>query len=330
MSMQPKVSVIIPCCNVAPYLQECLDTVVSQTLQEIEIICINDGSIDETLQILQKYAENNTKIQVIDQTNIGVSETRNKGINIAKGQFVIFMDPDDFYPSNDILERLFIKAIENKVLICGGEFARFYHETKKIAQDFPKTLSGYLFKSDGLIQYQDYQFDYGFHRFIYDREFLISNSIYFPNYKRFQDPPFFVKAMIFAGSFYAIKKIVYGYRKGHANSTWNKEKVVDLVKGLRDNYQFAMCFRLNKLKEYTEKRVLAHLNIVKKESPSLYRTMFTRLLFTRGFFFFTMSIVLDKVKKTFFLVTYSKDKKYKVITILGIQIKLRRNMKNAK
>ena len=90
------VSVIIPIYNVAKLLPRCLDSVTKQTLHNIEIICINDGSQDESAQILEKYAENDSRIKVISQENKGLSNSRNKGLDIAVGEYIFFVDSDDY------------------------------------------------------------------------------------------------------------------------------------------------------------------------------------------------------------------------------------------
>ena len=108
----PKVSVIVPCYNVAPYVVRCLDSLVNQTLSDIEIICIDDKSTDNTLEILNKYAEKDTRINVIaSEKNAGVATTRNKGLAIATGEYIGFVDPDD-YVDFDFYEKLYCRAIE--------------------------------------------------------------------------------------------------------------------------------------------------------------------------------------------------------------------------
>ena len=93
--MAAKVSVIVPVYNVEKYLKKCLDSLVNQTLKDIEIICVNDGSTDNSLQILQEYANTHPNIVIVDQENQGVSLARNNGIKKAKGGYIGFVDPDD-------------------------------------------------------------------------------------------------------------------------------------------------------------------------------------------------------------------------------------------
>ncbi len=107
-----KISVIVPVYNVGSYLTRCLDSLVKQTLKEIEIICINDGSSDNSLDILIEYSQKDSRIQIINQSNKGVSEARNAGIKIAQGEYLAMVDPDDFI-EKDMLEILYDKAIKS-------------------------------------------------------------------------------------------------------------------------------------------------------------------------------------------------------------------------
>ena len=92
----PLLSVVIPVFNVEKYLPECLDSVLNQKYENIEIIAIDDGSTDNSLNILKKYAKENSNITVLSQENSGPSVARNKGVKYAKGKYVHFLDADDF------------------------------------------------------------------------------------------------------------------------------------------------------------------------------------------------------------------------------------------
>ena len=96
----PKISVIIPVYNVEKFLRECLDSVVNQTMRDIEIICVNDGSTDGSLDILKEYAKKDDRIIVINQTNGFVGSARNNGLKIAKGEYIQFVDSDDYLELN--------------------------------------------------------------------------------------------------------------------------------------------------------------------------------------------------------------------------------------
>ena len=94
--MIPDVSIIVPCYNVAAYVDSCLDSLVRQTLRNIEIICINDGSTDETWIHLLRWKEKDSRIILLNQRNAGVSAARNAGLDAARGLYVGFADPDDY------------------------------------------------------------------------------------------------------------------------------------------------------------------------------------------------------------------------------------------
>lgn len=240
-----KISVVIPVYNMERYLEQCLDSVCKQTLEDIEILCINDGSMDGSLEILKLYRAKDTRIQIIDQQNQGVAKTRNIGIKLAQGKYVIFLDPDDWYPANDILESLYLAAEENGVSIAGGSFMDYHDGIYN--EKFEERYYGYHFEKDGVIEYEDYQFDFGYQRFIFEKKLLVENNIYFKEYIRYQDPPFMVEAMICAGKFYGMNKPSYCYRYGHEIISWNREKVCAVLKGIRDNLDISKKHGLKKL-----------------------------------------------------------------------------------
>ena len=92
----PVISVIVPCYNVGEYVENCLKSLLNQTFRDIEIICVNDGSTDSTPQILNSYAEKYPAIRVINQKNGGLSNARNTGIKEARGEYIAFVDSDDW------------------------------------------------------------------------------------------------------------------------------------------------------------------------------------------------------------------------------------------
>lgn len=96
----PKVSVIIPCYNAQKYINQCIDSLLCQTLSDFEIICVDDGSTDETPVILKEYAKNDKRIKVLEQKNLYAGVARNKGLAVAEGEYVIFLDGDDFFAEN--------------------------------------------------------------------------------------------------------------------------------------------------------------------------------------------------------------------------------------
>ena len=109
---QVKVSIIVPAYNLEDYIEPCLDSLVNQTLKEIEIIVINDGSTDSTQEKIEKFAQQDSRIIPLVLENGGVSNARNQGLNIAKGEYIGFVDGDDWV-DNDFFEKLYHSAKNN-------------------------------------------------------------------------------------------------------------------------------------------------------------------------------------------------------------------------
>ena len=133
------VSVIIPVYNVEQYLEECLDSAVNQTLHDIEIICINDGSTDLSPEILEKYRVTDSRITVLDQENRGISAARNRGLQIARGEYIAFLDSDDRLEP-EALELLVDTARKNDAEIVVFQRDIFY-ETEELAEKHFSTLN---------------------------------------------------------------------------------------------------------------------------------------------------------------------------------------------
>lgn len=219
----PKVSVIIPVYNAESYLGECLDSVLGQTLKDIEAVCVDDGSTDGSAKILAGYAAKDSRVKVLTQRNSGAGAARNAGIDAAGGMFLAFMDPDDFYPAPEALEKLFDAATGSGCKISGGRL-RTTSSHPDVAMRIQRTwdLAG-RFPPCGKVRYEAFQAPWGFTCYLYDREMVCGNRIRFPEFRRFQDPPFFVQAMVAAKTFYAIPDCVYCYRVGEKAVDWNAD-----------------------------------------------------------------------------------------------------------
>ena len=112
-----KVSVIIPVYNVEDYLAQCIDSIVCQTLKEIEIICVDDGSTDKSYEILQEYEKKDNRIKLLQQKNAGAGIARNKGMKIAQGKYLAIVDSDDFFEL-DMLEKAYVQCEKDNADIC--------------------------------------------------------------------------------------------------------------------------------------------------------------------------------------------------------------------
>lgn len=129
--MRPKVSIIVPIYNVEMYLSRCLDSLLAQTLNEIEIVTVNDGSSDSSLEVLKRYALKDSRIKVIDKRNGGVSSARNDGIKLATGEYIGFVDPDDWV-DQEMYEVMHNNAKSEKADIVMCSYIREFESHSKL------------------------------------------------------------------------------------------------------------------------------------------------------------------------------------------------------
>lgn len=117
MEAQPLITVIVPVYNVEKYLRRCLDSIIGQTYQNLEILCIDDGSIDNSGEICEQYAARDARIKVIHQENQGLSTARNRGLDAAEGEYIAFVDSDD-YILEDMYKKMLAKLLDYNVDLC--------------------------------------------------------------------------------------------------------------------------------------------------------------------------------------------------------------------
>ena len=196
----PKVSVIIPVYNVEPYLCRCLDSLVNQTLQDIEIICINDCSSDNSLAILKEYAEKDERINIIDfEKNQGVSIARNAGIEIAKGEYIGLVDSDD-YVDLDFYEKLHKKAKDTD-----ADMVKASLKKKKV--DWIKEYPYFASIKNG--KYYDVLYHCCY---IYRVNFLKRHQINYPEGIKFSEDTFFlVKSLFYSNKIEIANNVFYHY-----------------------------------------------------------------------------------------------------------------------
>lgn len=230
------VSVIVPTYNSSKYLKECLDSIINQTYSEIEIICIDDGSTDDTVKILNKYEYENNNIKLIKKTNTGVSDSRNIGIREANGKYIMFVDSDDFL-ENTMVEEMVHAIIQNDVDIvrckakrqnCDGAYniEKLYGlEGKKICNDDLKECINHFVSNKESIG-------------CYVWALLIKKeNILFFNTKLFfrEDTEFYIRLFMSINSAYFLDKPLYNYRYNYGSVTKNKENILRLVSGMIDS-----------------------------------------------------------------------------------------------
>ncbi|MBO4550556.1 MAG: glycosyltransferase, partial [Bacteroidaceae bacterium] len=199
------------------------------------------------------YAAKDNRFKVVHQKNQGAAAARNVGLDMANGKWVAFMDPDDFYPSDDTLQVMYESAIQHGALICGGSMTIINRRGRVVKRKHIGDYEGYNFAQDGMMSFKDYQFDYGYTRFIYNRNFIEEHHLRFPLVRQFEDPPFLVRALSLAGSFYALHRPTYTYLGGNGweKTDWlanNYQKARDMLSGMAQVCEIAEGHNYEKLR----------------------------------------------------------------------------------
>ena len=213
----PKVSVLVPIYNVEKYLEECLNSLIGQTLKDIEIICINDGSTDRSGEILSKYASEDSRIQIINKPNSGYGDSMNQGLSAAKGEYIGILESDD-YAEPDFLEKLYKTASSNELDIARCNY--FFHEND---EDHPTDFS-YIPSNKILVPLQVKRIFFqppSIWANLFRRSFLEKNNIRFlptPG-ASYQDTSFNYKAFSLAQRFMLIDDHLLHYRIHPGSST---------------------------------------------------------------------------------------------------------------
>ena len=216
---KPKVSIIMPCYNTAPYLHQALDSVVNQTLKNIEIICVNDGSTDNTLDIIKEYAANDNRIVVIDGPNGGYGKAMNKGLDKATGEYIGILEPDD-YLKLDMYETQYKIAKENNLDFVKADFYRFIGDNYDY-NHLSKNPIDYNIVCKPIEKLETFLFIMNTWSGIYRRDFIEKFNIRHNETPgaSFQDNGFFFQTFCFAERAMFLDKPFYMNRRDNPNSS---------------------------------------------------------------------------------------------------------------
>ena len=269
--MSYKVSVIVPVYNVERYLDKCLNSLVNQSLEEIEIIVVNDGSPDDSQLIIDDYVKRYpNKIKSFIKENGGLSETRNFGVERASGEFIGFVDSDD-YVEDDMYEKMYKKAIkDNSDIVCCGISYLYKDSMKRVYFKNPSLFGVSIRKSPDCIIHAN---SYACMK-IYRRSMWVENGISFPSSKMyFEDTATIYGALIYANRISIVNEPLYIYRKSDDTSITNTvdNKVFDMLRAcerMLRTYQKNEVFDLfsEQLQYVCLKHIYIRLNSLKNSS----------------------------------------------------------------
>lgn len=245
-----KVSIIIPVYNVEKYLARCLDSCINQTFSDIEMVCVNDGSTDSSLNILEQYAKLDSRIKIIQQENGGLSSARNTGVENAKGEYILFLDSDDFI-SNIAIELLVANIERNGSDVVLFDYLKFYKNHKKDVRVIINHINEYKDKCFNLsdlkslkdcrkVIYQLLTFYVSAWCKFYRASFLKENGISFYEGVLYEDVPYMAEIFVKSRKFSYEPEMLLAYSCYRDNQIMSKngEEYFDLFKVYARTFEY--------------------------------------------------------------------------------------------
>lgn len=232
---EAKISVIVPVYNVEQYLRQCLDSVINQTFKDLEIICVDDCSPDNSAEVLKEYAKKDSRIKIITlEQNGGLGNARNVGMKQASAEYVMFLDSDDWFELNAC------ELVYNKIKQNNNDFVffNFYWATEKDGT-FEKKFDQYrfakLYEQPDINHINPAEFNGAYYSTsecwykIYNREFLKKNNIEFLTGYNFEDQTFFAKVFCLAKDISVVDLPLINYRQRNTSITFDSKNWHDLI-----------------------------------------------------------------------------------------------------
>ena len=247
-----KISIIIPVYNVEKYIKQCLYSVITQTFKDIEIIVVNDGSTDNSLKILQEFAQKDKRIIIVDKKNEGASSARNIGIEKSQGKYIYFIDSDDWI-ENDAIEILYKNCSEEDIVY--SNLCQYNENTKKIKQEKIKFFTNkgegkyFLINGEGV----------GPCNKLYKLSFLKENNLKFLENIIYEDLEFNFRCFFLSQKVKFVNNVGYNYRMARAGSVMTDFKIEKsifsinkIIKSFSDFYDEANLDEFKKFRLFLE------------------------------------------------------------------------------
>ena len=228
----PTVSIIIPVYNVEKFLRKCLTSLVEQTFQDREIIAVNDGSTDRSLDILREFEQKYEFVTVVDQENRGMSKARNRGLSLARGEYICFIDSDDYVAPN-FLERLYGACVENDAQIACCYYY-YQYASSGFTMEYPFRCRGVLTREEAMNKLlRDLQIQSLVWNKMYKRSLFTDYNIQFPSIA-FEDMATANRVFAHAERVVVLDEPLYYYvqRSGSTLATINASKINDFIRAV--------------------------------------------------------------------------------------------------
>lgn len=341
----PKISVIIPVYNVDDYLSECLNSVVNQTLKDIEIICVNDGSTDSSFNILKDFAFADSRFILLDQENQGQGIARNKALEIVKGEYTAFVDPDDWLEL-DAFENIYNFAENNNAEVVQFNYKTFDNDFKKFKEVSLDAILKKKYRKDfhelKMFNWKDFKNaclqDLDLHAWnrLYKTDFIKQHNLKFAPLRRAEDHLFVLGAILSADKIFYYPASFYNYRIRNNSTVNSKSKenfqifqVLDMTKNLIEKLGLYDDLK-EELNIYNTTILTWHYLQTPIEYLDKYTDMCKKYLSDAAL----KKMIKDVNKKRSFIenIFSLKNKKengvkYKVITILGFSFVLSKTLR---
>lgn len=274
-------TIIIPVYNSQKYLKTCLDSIVNQKFNNYEVICVNDGSTDNSLQILQEYADRDGRFVLLNQQNSGQGVARNKALKQSLGKFILYLDSDDWL-EDDALEKIYNKLINTPVDILIFNYKKHFLDGSIIEQMYNKpfyelfgeTVFTKEQASNVLLSINALSFK------VYKRDFLIKNNILHAETKFLEDHIFFIKSFLLADSLCCLNACLGNYRIHHQSTTFNIYKKIKSFEKI-----LYMSFEAFEKYKFSDDKLLEESFLSNRIGGLLYYFNITPFLYKRQFFY---------------------------------------------
>ena len=256
MNSKIKVSVVVPIYNVENYLRECLDSIASQTLRDIEIICVNDGSTDHSPEIIKEYIEKDQRFKCIDKPNTGYGNSMNRGFDLACGEYIGIVESDD-YVDPEMFETLYNIAHNNNLDVVKSGY--YYYYSKPKVKNLKQVIVSDILEGKTICPREDFKAKKEMVDFfnikptiwssIYRKEFITENKIRFNETPgaSYQDASFNFKVWTCANRVQLISEAFLHYRQDNENSSVNSKGKV-----------FCVCDEYEEMERFLRENPLYH------------------------------------------------------------------------
>lgn len=247
----PKISVVVPVCNVEKYLRKCLDSILGQTFEDMEVICMNDGSTDSSGSILDEYAKKDSRIRVVHKSNSGYGNTMNQALMLACGEYIGIVESDD-YIDVDMYEVLYETAVEYNLDVVKTDYYQMWECEDGSSHFVYKPLTEREELYHVVLKPNDNPETYFLEKFtwnaLYKREYLLKNAVRYNETPgaSYQDNGFWFQTFYYANRVMFLKQAFYRYKQDNPNSSVNSKQKVYAMK---DEYDFIHAFLKKKREE---------------------------------------------------------------------------------